>query len=265
MIPTATPRSLLRRTMTARLSRHITGAVALSAIVLGVAACGSSSSTGTTTTTTAAGSTSTTSTTTSTSTSAPPTAASLAQIEAKLSAGQSASFVATYAVKATTSGTNQSINFTVGHAGSSTAFSIAEPQGSFEEIAVNNKDTWCVKSAGSWKCYTGSLGATFGASLNVFLDDFSESATLDRIRAERAGAYETSSSTGTVDGQAVTCITYHTHTDSGVYTVCITSQGVLAQVVGTNTQGHFTETLTSLSTSVPSNEFTPPATPTTIP
>jgi len=239
--------------------------VALTAVVLGVSACSSSSSTGATTTTQASSTSSGASTTSSTTATTQPATASLAQIESKLSAGQSASFVATYAVKGTTSGVSQSVNFKIGHSGSSTAFSIAEAKGSFEEIVVSNKDTWCEKTAGSWSCFTGSLGATIGAALNVFLGDFSESATLDRIKAERAGAFETSTSSSTVAGQPVTCITYHSHTDGGVYTVCVTSQGVLAQVVGTTNQSHFTETLTSISTSVPSNEFIPPATPTTIP
>jgi hypothetical protein len=267
MKPMATSHRVPRLTTATGSGRRIAAAMAsLIAVVLGVSACGSSSPSTATSTTAPAGSTSSPgSASSSTTTSSQPATASLAKIESKLSAGQSASFVATYSVKSTTSGVSNSINFTVGHAGKSTVFSIAEPQGSFEEIDAHNIDTWCAKSAGSWKCYTGSLGATIGTALNVFLSDFSESATLARLEAAKDDAYDVSTSSTTIDGRPVTCVTYHAHVDSGVYTICVTVQGILARVVGVNAQEHFTVALTGISTTVPSNEFTPPATPTTIP
>ena len=162
-------------------------------------------------------------------------------------------------MSSTESGVSNKTTFTVAHAGSDSLVAIAESKGSFEEFEVGKTDTVCSKPAATWTCYSGSFAAEIGASLSIFVKDFGAKAAIAELAAASGGTISSS----TVDGQAVTCASFKT--SSGSYKVCVTSQGVMAEVVGQNTQGTFTLTLTSLSSSVPSNEFTPPAKATSIP
>jgi hypothetical protein len=164
-------------------------------------------------------------------------------------------------VNSTQSGVSNTAAFTIAHDGTKSLFSIVETKGSFEEFGVGTTDTICAKTGSKWTCYSGSLGAEIGASLTTFLADFGTKAALAELTAAAHGSV----SSRTVDGQTATCATFNPTTGSGSDTVCITSQGVLAEETGTNAEGTFSLKLTSLSTSVPSNEFTLPATPTTLP
>lgn len=242
--------------------------VGLAALVLGAAACSSSSS-GTTTTTTQSSSTSSGGTSPSSSSSSAPSStsgsssSSLSQFASKITGGQGATYVATYSLNSSTSGASETGTLTIAHSGSSSLFGVTTKKGttnaSFEEIITAGKTTICAKTAATWTCFGGALSTELGTSLDPFLHLYSAKSQITTLKAEEAGAYDITSSSKNVGGQSVNCITFHTHTNPGVYTVCVTSQGVLAEVDGQNSSGHWTLTLTSLSTSVPSTEFTPPA------
>jgi hypothetical protein len=266
MNPSASSPRSLRVFTSAGWARRAAAAAALGAMVVGASACGSSSPSAATTATSATGSTPTTSATGSTTatTAATPTTtagASLSQIEASLSSSESAAYVATYAVKSTESGKTSTVNLTIAHQGSNSLFAVAETTGTFEEFGLDNKDTICVKQAAKSMCYNGSLGAEFGASVNTFINNFGTKTWLAALKAASGG----SDSSRTIDGQSDTCVTFIAKTGTGSTTICVTSQGVLAEATGTNAEGTYTMMITSFSASVPSNEFTLPATPTTLP
>jgi hypothetical protein len=266
MNPSASPLRSLRGSTSAGWARRAAAAAALGAMVVGASACGSSSPSAATTTSSATGSTPTTSatgSTTATTAAIPTTSAgtTLSKIEASLSSSESAVYVATYAVKSTESGKTSTVNLTIAHQGSNSLFAVTETTGTFEEFGLDGKDTICVKQATSSMCYTGSLGAEFGASVNAFINNFGTKTWLAALKAASVG----SDSTRTIDGQSDTCVTFHATTGTGSTTICVTSQGVLAAAVGTNAEGTYTMTITSFSASVPSDEFTLPATPTTMP
>jgi hypothetical protein len=263
----------LRATTSAGLARRVTVAAALATVVLGVSACSSSTSTGTTTTSPQTGSTpttggsgSTTPTTTATNTTKPGNSgASLSQFGSKLAAGQSATFVATYKVSGTSAGHSESGTFTIAHDGSSSLFAITESKGAFEEIGVSGKATFCAKQTGKWICFGGALSKTFGASLDPFINLYSAKAQAAVLKTEEAGAYDVTTSSKNIAGQSANCITYHSHTDNAQGTICVTSQGVMAEAFGSSTSGTWTLTLSSFSSNVPSNEFTLPAAVTSVP
>ncbi len=98
--------------------------------------------------------------------------------------------------------------------------------------------------------------------MSGLVDNFSAKSELAKLKAEESGAYGVSTSTKTFAGQSVSCLTYHTHANSGTYTVCVTPEGILAEALGQDGSGHYSLTLSKLTPGVPSNEFTPPAKPT---
>jgi len=238
------------------------GAVAvLVGVGCGVAACGSSSASPSSTaspTTAAAGGSSTTAAGAS-STTQPSGKSAISQLGSKIAAGQSATFAATYAVTSTENGKTVNGTFKIAHDGSDTLFSFTEPQGSFVEIVTKAKSTVCARVAGAWKCFSGPLGAEVAKSANAFIDNFSPKAELAKLKAVEGGAYDTSTSTQTFAGQSVTCITFHTHSNKGTFTVCVTAQGIPAEAVGTDESGHYKLAMSNFSSSVSSDEFTPPA------
>ncbi|MGC9963567.1 MAG: hypothetical protein ABSE47_16950 [Acidimicrobiales bacterium] len=248
--------------------RRLGGAVALAAIVLGATACSSSSSSSTTTTTPASGSTTATTSApgggSTTSTTGASGSASLSELESKLASGQTATFLATYAVQSTTSGKSTKGTFTLAHDGSSSLVGFVESTGAFEEIKAGSAVYLCTKTTASWQCFSGAEAATLGASVTAVASIYGSSAALDLLKADAAEAGATESSS-TFAGQPVTCLTFPNKTTSGTSTVCVTSNGVLAEEKATTPTGNVLVTLQSFSTSVPSSEFTPPATPSTIP
>lgn len=248
--------------------RRLGGAVALAVLALGAAACSSSSSSSTTTTVAASGSTTSTtaasggsSTTSSTGASG---TASLSELESKLSAGQTATYLATYSVQGTTSGKSENGTFTLAHDGSSSLIGFAGATSTFEEIKVGSTVYLCTKASASWQCFSGAEAATLGASVTAVASIYGSGAALDLLKADAAAAGATESSS-TFAGQPVTCLTFPNKATSGTATVCVTSNGVLAEEKATTPTGNVLVTLKSFSSSVPSSEFTPPATPTTIP
>ncbi|MGO9195873.1 MAG: hypothetical protein ACLQK4_01935 [Acidimicrobiales bacterium] len=172
--------------------------------------------------------------------------------------------MATYALSGTEAGKAVTGTFEIAHEGSSALFGFTEGAAQYEEIDANGKQAVCLKTAGAWKCYSGSIAADFGSALTDFENIYGSKAALADLKAQEANAYDTSTSSETIAGQSATCITYHSHVESGSYTVCITSQGEMAKVLASSATGSFTVTLSSYSTTVPSSTFALPATPTTV-
>lgn len=270
MTPTATSQRFRLVPAVQGLGKSVTTALALGALVLGATACSSAKSAGTTTsTTTQPGSSngSTTSSTNATTTTSKPASAkaTLAAFESRFAGSAGTSFVANYHMSGDSGAKPFTGTLTIAHDGSSSLFSVATATGTFEEITAKGVASLCLLHTGKWECLGGTLMSELDGSIHPFQDLFSSSAQLQRLRAEEATAYDVTESSSTVDGQSVNCVTYHSHIDSGSYTICLTSQGLMASVNGQNTTGHWTMTLTNLSTTVPATEFTLPATVTTVP
>jgi hypothetical protein len=243
---------------------------ALAGIALGASACSSSSSSATTTTTSPSGSSTPTSSSasgssTTSTTSASSGGASLSQLESKLSSGQVATFAATYKLTGTEAGKSVNGTLTVAHSGTSSLFGVVTAQGAFEEIVTGTTSVICAKQAAAWECFGGASAASLGASVAAFSDLYSSKAALALLKSDSALASDVTESSSTVAGQPVSCYTFHAKTDNGLYTFCVTASGVMAEWYGSDTTGNWKLLVSSYSSSVPSNEFTPPATPTTIP
>ncbi len=252
--------------------RRASAVTVLAAVGLSVAACGSSSSSPSSTNSSspgAGGSSATTSGGSSVTTSGGSSGskaagkAAISQLGSKIAAGQAATFVATYTLTSAQNGKVVNGTFKIAHDATNTLFSFIGPQGSFVEIISKAKSTVCAHVSGAWKCFGGALAAEVAKSASALLD-FSPKAELAKLKALEGGAYDTSTSSQTFAGQSVTCITFHTHSNNGTFTVCVTAQGVPAEAVGTDTSGHYKLAMSNFSSSVPSNEFTPPAKTSTI-
>ncbi|HXY43052.1 MAG TPA: hypothetical protein VEH29_02590 [Acidimicrobiales bacterium] len=166
------------------------------------------------------------------------------------------------------SGTTTTVGtFTLAHAGSDDLVGFAGKTSDFEEIVAGTTDVICVKqtSTASWTCYSGAEVASLGASLTALEDVFGSHAALEYLRALAPAGTHLTQSTGSFAGQSVSCWTATTASNSGTYTYCVTSAGVIAEAIGKDSTSSWRMVLTSYSSSVPSSEFTPPATPSTIP
>jgi len=266
MNTTAAGRRLFGLAQTVASRRRVGATIALAAIALGAAACGGSSPS--TTTTSGSSTTSTSGAGGNTTTTSAGGAASLSQLESKLASGEAATYVATYKITgATSTGTPTSGTFTLAHSGSNSLVAATEPNGSFEEITTGTTSIICSKSSstGAWMCFGGSEVGSLGAGLTALTNVYGSKAALATLRAEAAKVSHLSESSSTIAGQSVNCWTYTSTTTSGTYTFCVTSAGVLAQLKGHSSNGNYEMDLQTYSTSVPSNEFTAPATVTTIP
>jgi hypothetical protein len=264
-----TERRLLLATTHPGLARRVITGIALATVILVVSACGSSSNSAKTTTTSTGASGSTSSSTSAasstSSTSSASGSASLSKIESQIETGQSATFVATYSVTASTQSTTMKL--TLAHSGSDSLFGVVNTTGQFEEILAGTATDICVQESGSWHCYSGvgGAGAAFATMIKEFENAYSSTTLAQTLKADESTAVGTATSTNTIAGQPVTCVSYHLTTNSDHWTYCVTSQGVIAQAEGSASTGTFDMKMTKYSASVPNNEFTPPATPTTIP
>lgn len=189
---------------------------------------------------------------------------SIGSFESKLLSGEHSTYLAKYRLNGQAGGTSTVGTMTVAHQNANTLIAAATARGSFEEIIAAGKVTICANEAGAWHCFNGSILGQFERLLKPLLRLYSVKGQLAALKDEQRTAYDVTSSTRSVGGQTVNCITYHSHVDAGVYTVCANAQGVMAEAIGQNTSGHWTLTLTSLTSSVPGSEFTPPAAPTSL-
>ena len=259
---------------------RIAAGFALATVVAILAAGCSSSSTGSTTTTSAsttttaaANSTTTTtsaanSTTTtvanSTTTTTTSSGSSGSSLLSKFQSGEHATFIATYKI---TSGSSKSLtSLTIAEQPPDSLFGGTTTTGTFKLITLGTKSYICSGAAGSGAaCFSeaaaGSLAGLFALyQPNYYLPYFQAAA--------KANGAQVSYSSKSVNGFSLSCVTVAGATnEKGTGTFCVTDQGVLGYVSWTGataaSAGSFE--ITSYSTTVPSGEFTLPATPTTIP
>jgi len=249
------------RVSTGLLSPHrLVASLALAAIALGATACSSSSSPSTTTTTGGSGATTTTAAGGSTTSTTAAGGASLAQIEAKLQDGQSATFLATYKLTSKSTGktpTERSRSPTTDRTPLRLHGDLGHLRGDRHRLEVGHllQVLWCLA------VLQRRPRTTIGASLAGIEDLYGSKAALGALKADSAVA-GVKESTSSVDGTAVTCFTFHATTTTGSWTYCVTGNGVLAEANTQNTAGTSSLVLTSLTSSVSASEFTPPATPT---
>jgi hypothetical protein len=260
-------------------ARHFTrnrrfAGIALLVVVAGAAGCSSASTGSTTTTTTAAPRASsttststaptTTSSTTSTSTSSTTTIAAsnafASSLLNKFQSSERATFVATYKL---TSATHSLSSLTIAQQSPNELFEGTSSTGTFQLFSLGTKSYICSKSAATTSCFS-TAAETSEAELfaayepGTYLPYF-------EAAASAAGAH-TSTSSRTVNGFALSCVTVSgLKGETGTGTFCVTSQGVLGYVSWTGTSSSGSFEIESYSTSVPAGEFTLPAKPTTVP
>ncbi len=222
----------------------------LAGVMLVAGACSSSSTSPTST----ASPTSTTSTTTSAS-----GAPSVSRIETELAAG-APTFLATYNFTNTGSSATPSGSYVVAHEGSDELISIDSSPGRLEQVVLGSKTYVCAQLSTGWQCFFGPASKDLGLEFSKIFGVVGTAAALAALRADSAGA---TTSTGTVDGRAVVCA--HSTTSSKTVTVCVLADGVLAEFESQSSSGTTKVVLSSFSSSVPSDEFMLPATPTTLP
>ncbi|MHB8325398.1 MAG: hypothetical protein ACYDEA_12130 [Candidatus Dormibacteria bacterium] len=230
------------------------GVLTLAAITLLLAACGAPSTSATT------------GTTPNPSRSAPATApgtnSQSQQFLSKLQSGEHSTFVATYRLVG--GAEPASMTLTIAVDGSNAKFGVQSATGSnFEEISTAGGSVFCTQgAAGPWFCFHAAAGA--GAGLASIAAVYAPGHLLTTVQAavaaETSGGQITTSSR-TLNGVSMSCLTLAGH--PGVITgatYCITSQGVLGYAASAGPPAS-SMTLLSFSTSIPSGEFTPPATP----
>jgi len=174
--------------------------------------------------------------------------------------------MATYSITASTEA-GKTITMTLAHSGSNSLFGVLTSSGQFKEILAGTATDICAQEAGAWHCYSGvgGMAAAFTSMIKEFENLYGSQALAQYLKADANIAVGTATSSKTIAGQQVTCVSFHLTTSSAHWTYCVTSQGVIAEAEGSASTGTFAMTMTSYSTNVPGNEFTPPATPTTIP
>ena len=245
-----------------RPNRIAAGLALLTTVAVLAAGC-SSSSTGTTTTTTKpAGSSNTTTKPAGSSTTTTPSGLSGSGLLSKFRSGENATFIATYRF---TTSTQDLTSLTIARQGSDSIFKGTTASSDFELVTTGGKSYVCTTpTGGSTTCYkeTG-----IGSSLAEIFDAYSSSAYLPYFQeaASASGGHATFSSKS-VNGISLSCVSV-SNVGSNAGTFCVTAQGVLGYVgwSGTKKSAGGSFEITSFQTSVPSNEFTLPAKPTTIP
>ncbi len=233
----------------------------MAAVALAASACGSSSSGTTTTSSPAPGSTTTTAAGGSSTTAPAGGSGAITKIEQTLGSGQVATFDATYNVTNTTAGVTENSTLTLAHDGSDSLVGATEKSGTFEEITKGTTAVVCTKSTGNWQCLTGPEAGSAAVALTSLVDVFGSKAALAVLKGDAPNAADVTTSSSTFAGQPVTCVSFHSPSNGGVYTYCVTSAGVLAESIGTSSSGTYKMVLTNYSSTPPSSAFTPPATP----
>ena len=217
--------------------------------------------------TTAAPSSTTTTVTTvakSTTTTTTSSGSSGSSLLSKFQSGEHATFIATYKI---TSGSSKSLtSLTIAEQPPDSLFGGTTTSGTFKLITLGTKSYICTGGAGAAAtCFSEATEASLADLFalyqpNYYLPYFQAAA--------KAGGAQVSYSSKSVNGFSLSCVTVAGATnEKGTGTFCVTDQGVLGYVSWTGataaSAGSFE--ITSYSTTVPSGEFTLPATPTTIP
>ena len=255
--------------------RAVTGCVALVAAGVLAAACSSSSSPSTSTTaapgttaaptTTVAGSTGTPTTTaggSSTTTTTSANSSLLSTLE-KLKSGEHQTFAATYKVS-TTGSSDKLTSLTIAQQSPNTLFEAVTSTSTVEILTIGAKSYLCSETGGKWTCLNGGK-----SDPETAMFAFYEPGTyLPEVEAAvKAQGAQATYSAKTVNGFALSCISVTgAKGEKGTGTFCVTAQGVLGYVsYSSTTGGSGNFELTKYATSVPSSDFTLPATVTTLP
>ena len=261
-VDTKSDRTWLRR------GGGLVGALLGGALLL--AACGSNKTAATTTTLTG-GATTTTSQPSGGSTSPTTTVAAgvggdLGALASKLQAGETVTYDASYSV--TTSGKNETIEFAA-EPPSSFALKVNNSSGLTEIISTGTKAYSCTQATGSssWTCisFPPSDAATYTALAQIYEGKYWYQNILAIKAAAAANGVTVSTSTKSVAGVTLQCVSYTGGTAGAGGEVCVTSQGILGYVHADASNTTFE--LSHYSTSVSSSTFQTPAgaTITTIP
>ena len=171
--------------------------------------------------------------------------------------------MATYKI---TSGSGSLTSLTIAQQPPDSLFAGSSSSGTFKLITLGKKSYICT-GGGSTAATCFNAGAE--ASLTDLFALYEPNFYLPYFQAaaKTEGAQVTYSSK-TVSGLSLSCISVTGAAgEKGTGTFCVTDQGVLGYVAwtGTTASDNGSFEITSFSTSVPSDEFTLPATPTTIP
>ncbi len=254
----------LRKSIATSTRRRLVSVAVISLVALGATACSSSSSTPTTSST----SSSTPSSSTPTSSSSTPTTTANTQAELnrlanQLQSGQNATFVASYSI--TGSSFNGTGTMTLAHSGTNSLVGFSTSSGKFEEMGSGSTAVFCEATGSTWQCFKGSNLASLEVSLTDMVKNYSSSAMITALKADTSLATDVSQSSQTIAGQPSTCVSFTLTTTSGSATYCASSSGVMDEFEGHSATSSVKVILSSFSSSVPSSEFTPPATPTAFP
>jgi len=230
------------------------------------AACGSSSSSGTTTTAAPGGSTSTTSaggggsSSTTTTTSSTGTGSAFL---GKFQSGEHATFIATYKVTSSSNSSSSLEDLTIAQQAPNALFKGVSSAGTFELITRGTKSYLCSETNGTWLCFNGGKSNPEAALFAVYEPGTYFPEVQAAVKAEGGQA---SYSTKSVNGFELSCVSVSGATgEKGSGTYCVTAQGILGYVSYSSGASKGGFEIESFSTSVPSSEFTLPATPSTIP
>ena len=268
---------MIRLTTNLKLNRVVAGFALLATVALLAAGCSSSSSSTTTTkptnstTATTSTATSTTATTTtvapSSSTSTTSAGGSGSSLLSKFQNGEHGTFIATYQITSGASGSLTSL--TIAQQPPDSLFEGTSSSGNFELLTLDKKSYIC---SGQSSNGTGGMCMNEGAATSEadLFNIYEPGSYLPYFQAAaKASGGQVSYSSKTVNGISLSCVTATDVTGQNGTggTFCVTDQGVLGYVstTGATAANSFSFEITSYSTSVPSNEFTLPATPTTIP
>ncbi len=264
---------MIKLARNSKLSRIAAGFALTTVAAILAAGCSSSTSGSTTTTsassttkTTVAKSTTTTKTTVakSTTTTTTSSGSSGSSLLSKFQSGEHATFIATYKI---TSGSSKSLtSLTIAEQPPDSLFGGTTTSGTFKLITLGTKSYICAGGAGAGAtCFSEATEASLADLFALYQPNY----YLPYFKAAaKAGGAQVSYSSKSVNGFSLSCVTVAGATnEKGTGTFCVTDQGVLGYVSWTGataaSAGSFE--ITSYSTTVPSGEFTLPATPTTIP
>ncbi len=230
------------------------GVLTLAAITLLLAACGAPSTSGTAskTPTPSASAPATT----------PGTTSQSQQFLSKLQSGEHSTFVAAY--RLVLSGQPTAMTISIAVDGSDAKVDVRTSAGSnIEEISTAGGTVFCSQgAAGPWLCFHAAAGAGAGlASIAALYSPGHLLTTVQAAMAAEAAGGQIATSARTLNGFPMSCLTFRAHAGlASAATYCITSQGVLGYAASSGPPAT-SMTLLSFSTSIPSGEFTPPATP----
>lgn len=185
---------------------------------------------------------------------------SLSAFLARAQGGAQASFVATYKLSGLSASASGS--FTLAQKPPDAKISFQSGTQAAQLIESGGKSYVCSQTTASWRCFSAGLaGLAIGALYTAFQPKAIYPAVEKLVKA--SGATVTTSSR-TINGIAMSCVTVTGLAASKNGIFCVTSDGALGYAKASGNNKELIE-LTAYSTTVPSNEFVLPAKPTASP